>query len=99
MEHVLNYPNPFTTHTVFGFDHNRPGEPLDVAIQVYTITGKLVKTLKNTIISTGNRSYDVQWDGRDEFGTRLARGVYIYQLKVRTNDGKRSEKWEKLFIL
>jgi hypothetical protein len=99
MEHVLNYPNPFTTHTVFGFDHNRPGEPLDVVVQVFTITGKLVKTLKNTIISTGNRSYDVQWDGRDEYGTRLARGVYIYQLKVRTNDGKRSEKWEKLFIL
>ncbi len=43
LEHVLNYPNPFTTRTVFWFEHNRPGEELYVDIQVFTVTGKLVK--------------------------------------------------------
>jgi len=99
LDHVLNYPNPFTTHTTFWFEHNRPGEELLIRIQVYTITGKLVKTLNKTIFSPGNRSSDVEWNGRDEYGDKIGRGVYIYRLRVQTSDGKAAEKLEKLFIL
>lgn len=99
LEHVLNYPNPFTTQTSFWFEHNHPGEELQVFVQVYTVSGKLVKTLRETIFSTGNRSSEVNWNGRDEYGDRLGRGVYIYRLKVRTANGKSAEKWEKLYIL
>lgn len=99
LDHVLNYPNPFTTNTSFWFEHNHPGEELQVFIQVYTVSGKLVKTLRETIFSTGNRSSEVNWNGRDEYGDRLGRGVYIYRLKVRTANGKSAEKWEKLYIL
>lgn len=99
LEHVLNYPNPFTTNTNFWFEHNRAGEELSVFVQIFTVSGRLVKTLRETIFSVGNRSSEVNWDGRDEYGSRLARGVYIYRLKVRTSDGKSAEKWEKIFIL
>jgi len=99
LNHVLNYPNPFTTHTTFWFEHNRPGEELDVQIQIYTITGKLVKSIKKTIFSPGNRSSDVEWDGRDDYGSKIGRGVYIYRLRAQTADGKAAEKLEKLFIL
>ncbi|MBO9634722.1 MAG: type IX secretion system sortase PorU [Chitinophagaceae bacterium] len=99
LEHVLNYPNPFTTNTSFWFNHNRPGEELSVTVQVYTVSGKLVKTLKRTIFSTGNRSSEVNWDGRDEYGSKIGRGVYIYSLQVRTSDGKMAHKLEKLYIL
>lgn len=99
LEHVLNYPNPFTTRTQFWFDHNRPGEALRVSIQVYTISGKLVKTLSNTIISNGIRSNEVEWNGRDEYGEKLGRGAYIYHLKVTTPDGRTAQQWEKLYIL
>lgn len=99
LDHVLNYPNPFTTHTSFWFEHNRPGEELRVTVQVFTVSGRLVKTLRNTIFSTGNRSVDVEWDGRDEYGSRIGRGVYIYRLKVQTSDGNWAEKWEKLYIM
>ncbi|MGN6419652.1 MAG: type IX secretion system sortase PorU [Pseudobacter sp.] len=99
LEHVLNYPNPFTTNTNFWFDHNRPGEELSVTVQVYTVSGKLVKTLKRTIFSTGNRSSEVNWDGRDEYGSKIGRGVYIYRLQVKTSDGKMAYKLEKLYIL
>ena len=97
--HVLNYPNPFTTHTTFWFTHNKPGDELQVHIQIFTVTGKLVKSLKRTIISTGNRSSDIEWDGRDEYGSKIGRGVYIYRLQVRTSDGKSAYKLEKLYIL
>ena len=46
LEHVLNYPNPFTTRTTFWFEHNRPGEELQVNIGIYTVTGKLVENAK-----------------------------------------------------
>jgi hypothetical protein len=99
LDHVLNYPNPFTTRTTFWFEHNRPGEELTLRIQIYTITGKLVKTIRTTIFSPGNRSSDVEWDGRDEYGSKIGRGVYFYRLRVQTQDGKAAEKLEKLFIL
>ncbi|WP_315818114.1 T9SS type A sorting domain-containing protein [Paraflavitalea speifideaquila] len=99
LEHVLNYPNPFTTRTNFWFEHNRPGEELYVDIQVFTVTGKLVKGIRRTIFSAGNRSSEVEWDGRDEYGSKIGRGVYIYRLRVQTMDGKTAQKLEKLFIL
>lgn len=99
LDHVLNYPNPFTTQTRFWFEHNRPNEELSVQVQIYTVSGKLIKTLRQTIFSTGNRSSEVEWNGRDEYGARLARGVYVYRLSVKTTDGKLADKWEKLYLL
>jgi hypothetical protein len=99
LEHVLNYPNPFTTQTSFWFNHNRPSEPLQVWVEIYTITGKRVNTLTHTIINEGNRSMEVNWDGRDEFGSKLGRGVYLYRLRVRSSDGKHAEVWQKLMLL
>ncbi len=99
LSHVLNYPNPFTSRTQFWFEHNRPFEDLRVTIQVMTITGKVVKTILKTINNEGNRSIELEWDGRDDYGDKLARGVYLYRLSVRTADGKRKEKLEKLVIL
>ena len=99
LERVLNYPNPFTTHTQFFFEHNQPDMDLDVLIQVFTVSGKLVKTLEQHVTSTGYRSAPIDWDGLDDFGSRIGRGVYIYRVKVRTSLGQTAEKFEKLVIL
>jgi hypothetical protein len=99
LNHVLNYPNPFTTNTRFWFEHNRPGEQLQVFIRIMTVTGKVVKTIQRTVTTTGNRSDEISWDGRDDYGAKLGRGVYLWQLSVRTSDGKRVQKLEKLVIL
>ncbi len=99
LRNVLNYPNPFTTRTQFWFEHNVPAEDLQVTIRIMTITGKVVKTIVKTINTPGNRSSETEWDGRDEYGARLGRGVYLYQLTVRTRDGKQQQKLEKLVIL
>ena len=99
LEHVLNYPNPFTTHTSFFFEHNHPGENLDVLVQIFTISGKLIKTISTNIFSEGTRSTPIDWDGRDDFGDKIGKGTYIYRLKVRTSDGKTAEKIEKVVLL
>lgn len=99
LDHVFNYPNPFTTNTAFYFDHNQPNVDLDVLLQVFTITGKLVKTLQTTINTNGYRSEPIYWDGLDDYGDKIGRGVYIYRLKVRSENGNIVDKFEKLVIL
>jgi flagellar hook assembly protein FlgD len=70
-----------------------------VDINVFTISGKLVKSINATQVSNGYRSESIDWDGLDDFGDRIGRGVYMYRLRVKTPDGKTAEKIEKLVIL
>ena len=105
LEHVLNYPNPFTSNTCFQFEHGSDFGDLDVRVQIFTVNGKLVKTLEERINAPGSRlglDNCLRWDGRDEFGDELARGVYLYRVSVRTADGAALEgqsDLEKLVIL
>lgn len=95
---VLNYPNPFTTKTTFCFEHNRPNEALNVRVQIFTVSGRLIKTLQQTINTTGNRSCELEWDGRDEYGDKIGKGVYVYKLSAATPDRKKQEVIEKLVV-
>ena len=100
LTNVLNYPNPFVSYTQFWFTHNKPFEPLDVQVQIMTITGKIVKTINQSVTTEGFLSREVTWDGKDDFGDRIGKGVYIYKLTVQsTLTHKKSEKIEKLVIL
>ncbi|MFM6935126.1 MAG: type IX secretion system sortase PorU [Flavobacteriales bacterium] len=99
LSHVYNYPNPFTTRTSFMFEHNQSCNQLEVQIQIYTVSGKLVKTIQQMVPTQGFRSEGIEWDGKDDFGDQLAKGVYVYRLKVKNLDGLTTEKTEKLVIL
>ncbi|MBL4668589.1 MAG: type IX secretion system sortase PorU [Flavobacteriales bacterium] len=99
LERVYNYPNPFTTYTEFWFEHNQPGKQLFAQVQVFTVSGKLVKTLEKHILNEGFRSTSITWNGLDEYGDRIGKGVYVYRLKVRTENFSVAEKYEKLVIL
>jgi len=100
IERVLNYPNPFVSYTEFWFTHNMPFEALDVQVQILTITGKIVKTINQQVITDGFLCREITWDGKDDFGDKIGKGVYVYKLKVRsTTTGKTAEKFEKLVIL
>jgi flagellar hook assembly protein FlgD len=100
LEKVLNYPNPFVSYTEFWFNHNRPYEPLDVQVQIFTVTGKVVKTINQSVTTDGFLCRDIKWDGRDDFGDKIGKGVYIYKLTVRsTVTHKTAEKYEKLVLL
>ncbi len=102
---VLNYPNPFVSHTEFWFNHNSTTE-LDITVQVFTISGKVVRTLvgkANTGSSSkdfSSLSRDITWDGRDDFGDKLGKGVYVYKLIVKSaTTNQKVEKYEKIVLL
>ena len=84
LRHVLNYPNPFTDRTCFQFDHNYANQELRVLVQIFTVSGRLVKTIERQMFSDGAIRQDdcIEWDGLDDFGNRLARGVYLYKVRV-----------------
>ena len=93
---VLNYPNPSSSFTQFMFEHNRPDDVLDVRIDIFSLSGQLIHTLSNTIISTGFRNESMIWNIDDS----VERGIYIYRVSVKSqNDNSISEKTEKLIIL
>ena len=100
LSHVLNYPNPFTTSTNFFFEHNQVNTGLETQIQIFTVSGKVVKTINQTVVNDGFLSRDITWDGLDDFGQAIGKGVYVYKITVKsTLTNKRVEKFEKLVIL
>ncbi|MDO7853650.1 type IX secretion system sortase PorU [Hymenobacter convexus] len=102
LDHVLNYPNPFANATTFLFDHNQAGGEsgmLDVQVQIFTVAGRLVRTLTASVPSTESHQSSITWNGRDEFNDQLARGVYVYRLSVRSATNGTASKYEKLVIL
>lgn len=99
LNHVLNYPNPFTTNTEFMFEHNQSCERLFVKVQIFTVSGKLVKTINEYVEPQGFRVRNVFWDGMDEYGDPLARGTYIYKITASDDLGNKADKIEKLVIL
>lgn len=101
LSHVLNYPNPFTSYTDFQFEHNYENQTIEVQVQIFTISGKLIKTLYKEIDQpTARVNGELIWDGLDDFGNSIGKGVYIYKLSVRIPEsGKSANKTEKLVII
>jgi Peptidase family C25 len=104
LSNVLNYPNPFVNNTNFWFEHNLIDTPIETAVQIFTVSGKLVKTIERNMIPTTFRVDDINWDGNDDMGDRLANGVYLYKISVAYNDEKGNKKnttsdFQKLVLL
>jgi hypothetical protein len=99
LKNVLNYPNPFTTQTAFYFEHNQNCNFLDLSIQIYTVSGKVIKRINRRLHNEGFRSDGIYWDGTDDFGEAIARGVYIYNLSITNEAGQKVDKTQTMFLL
>lgn len=96
---LINFPNPFTAKTTFRFQHDLEAQDIRVTISIFTLSGRRVKNLTSTINTGGSRSCDIDWDGKNDFGVDLPRGIYIYSLTVTTAGGVTAQKAQKLMIL
>jgi len=84
----MNYPNPFTTSTRFVFTLTGSKIPDVLTIQIMTISGKVVREItKDELgpVRIGRNITQYAWDGKDQFGDRLANGVYLYRVIARMN--------------
>ncbi len=80
-----NYPNPFNPETQITFDLPQAGH---VKIQIYDISGRLVRTLADGLMNAGR--HQVKWDGHDQAGQQVSTGIYLCRLE--TAQAQRSMK-------
>ena len=101
IRNVFNYPNPFSTSTKFTFEHDLGRTNVDILINIYSMSGKLIKTIQNQRFGDNRRIDDINWDGRTDSGNRLAKGVYLYKIKLESNEFNlsRESDFHKLVIL
>ncbi len=94
---VMNYPNPFRDRTTFVIENNRPNDLLNVQIKIYTVAGRLIKTLRD---AQAAHRINIAWDGTDDDGNLIANGIYLYKVILSSQDGQfRAERIEKLAVV
>ncbi|MCK4893111.1 MAG: carboxypeptidase regulatory-like domain-containing protein, partial [Calditrichia bacterium] len=77
-----NYPNPFNPTTTIRYGLKQAS---DVKLKIYNLLGQEVRTLISAQQEAGYQS--IVWDGRDNRGTPVASGIYIYQLAANPATG------------
>lgn len=96
ISNMLNYPNPFTTSTAFVFTITGSEVPQNIKIEIMTITGKIVREItKDELgpLQIGRNITEFKWDGTDQYGQKLANGIYLYRVVTNLN-GKSLDKYK-----
>ena len=80
MSNIFNYPNPFSSSTIFTFQRNSV-DPIDVEIKIYTIAGRCIRVIHGAALTS--RFVQIPWDGTDAEGAKIANGIYLYRIVAR----------------
>ena len=97
ISNVLNYPNPFSTRTQFVYTLTGETPPQYFKIQIMSVSGKVVREITQDeigVMKIGTHRTDYAWDGTDEYGNKLANGVYLYRVIAKNADGKAFESYD-----
>ncbi|MGB1018812.1 MAG: C25 family cysteine peptidase [Chitinophagales bacterium] len=104
ISNVLNYPNPFTTQTHFVFTLTGSVIPDNFEIKIFNIKGTLVRQIRKEElgdIHIGVNKTQFTWDGTDQYGDKMANGVYLYKVYTSINnediDQLQNEQVDKFF--
>lgn len=98
ISNMLNYPNPFTTSTAFVFTITGVEVPQNIKIEIMTITGKIVREITKDELGPlhiGRNITEFKWDGTDQYGQKLANGIYLYRVVTNLN-GKSLDKYTEV---
>lgn len=96
ISNMLNYPNPFTTSTAFVFTVTGSQVPQNIKIEIMTITGRIVREITKDELGPlhiGRNITEFKWDGTDQYGQKLANGIYLYRVVTNLN-GKTLDKYK-----
>jgi hypothetical protein len=82
---VRNYPNPFNPSTAISY---QLPEDASVQLEIYDMMGKRIAALVSDNKSAGY--YSVVWSGKNESGTGVASGMYLYRFNASPVSGHKS---------
>jgi len=83
-ELLENYPNPLNPETWIPY---RLAEEAFVILTLYDLTGRVVRTIEvgfKPAASFASKTRAIYWDGRNDFGERVASGIYFYTLTAKS---------------
>jgi flagellar hook assembly protein FlgD len=70
-----------------------------VHLRVFTLSGKLIKTLHQVVYTSGYKVDNIVWDGTGDDGTKIGMGMYVYYISVSLPDGSTVQKSSKLVFV
>ncbi len=96
MEYELmqNYPNPFNPSTNIRYTLGHSGH---VTLDIYNVLGQRVRSLRNEFQPIG--TYSAEWDGRNDSGLPLSTGVYLYRVRVSSNNETVFTRTNKMILM
>ncbi len=98
VQEVGNFPNPFHDQTTFRFTPVANTGDLDVVIRIFAAQGRSLKTIESHISEYGNTPVTIGWDGRDDNGSKVSAGFYIYQVVIRDENNAFMQTAGKMVI-
>ena len=100
VDNFISYPNPFMYSTDFYFEHNKSNQMIDYELNIYSVTGSLVRTIEEkSYFSQGFRVGPINWDGRDDLGHQMSSGIYIARLNISDQNNLFESKTARVILL
>ncbi len=92
-------PTPFSDHTLFNIEHNRPDREMKLVITIYNLSGEMVRIIEQQVYSAGYRLEPPSWDGSSAGGAKLGGGVYVYKATLSTEEGEVASESGKMIMV
>jgi hypothetical protein len=99
LKNLYNYPNPFAGRTSIIAEHNRPDAEFNIIINIFNLDGRIIKTINTRVFSSGYALPPIIWDGNDDGGRRLGKGLYPYAVIISTGEGEMARASGRMIIL
>ena len=90
--------NPARTSTTFIVSHNFTNSNVDMVLDIFDMSGRLLWSHAESGVSTG-ANYTMDWDLTMDGGAPLQTGVYLYRVRLSSNGGTQSSKAKKLVVI
>lgn len=99
IQNLITYPNPFVDSVRFAFEHNQMGKDLEIEVRIYDRNGAYVTTLHAYAKNAESRFQDLVWNGKNENGSSISPGLYMFKLSVKNTQGEEAFESERIVYI
>ncbi len=98
LQHLMNYPNPFSNNTTIAFEHNMAGQPVSIQVEIFNTAGSKVSSIQENLTPEGYRTL-INWAGNTNDGGDVQQGLYIYRVTLTDQAGNVKRATSKLVVI
>ena len=72
---------------------------MNVTINIFSVDGRIIRIIRTKLSQSGYTLTPVIWDGNDESGRRVGKGMYPYSVTITTLTGETARASGRMIIL